>query len=303
MNNTIAQLHEVIDLQNIAKSYRQKKVLAGATLSIPKGSVLGLLGTNGSGKTTLLKIALGLIRPDAGQSSIFTEDSWNLSANAKERIGYVPQVANLFPWLKVHHVIQYIASFYANWNDDLVERLINDWEIPREDRVGKMSVGQQQKLAILLAIAHEPEVLILDEPAASLDPLARRKFLQLIIDLAAPGERTILFSSHITSDLERVADRVAILKGGRIAYSGLLDDLKEDVKRVHVASHRMLPQHLDIPGTIHERITGSEAVLSINGLDSETIDNIKSNWDADVDVQNLNLEDIFLEMHNAGDEK
>ncbi len=221
-------MHETpIQLVGIVKSYGKKQVLTGLDLSVPKGSVVGLLGTNGSGKTTLIKCALGLIRPQAGQARLLGENSWTLSAEAKMRIGYVPQVINLYPWMKVRHLIEYTAAFYPNWNGDLVARLTNEWDIPTEDRVGPLSVGQLQKVAILLALGHEPDLLILDEPAASLDPLARRQFLQMIIDLAEPGKRTVLFSTHITSDLERVADRVAILKSGRVAWHGLLEDLKE----------------------------------------------------------------------------
>lgn len=216
-----------IELRGLVKSYGNKRVLTGLDLTVPKGSVLGLLGTNGSGKTTLIKCALGLIRPQAGEARLLGEDSWNLSAEAKTRIGYVPQVINLYPWMKVRHLIDYTAAFYPRWNQELVGRLMEQWEIPAEDRVGPLSVGQLQKVAIMLAVGHEPELLLLDEPAASLDPLARRQFLQMIIDLAAPGERTVLFSTHITSDLEHVADRVAILKSGRIAWDGLLEDLKE----------------------------------------------------------------------------
>jgi ABC-2 type transport system ATP-binding protein len=189
--------------------------------------VLGLLGTNGAGKTTLIKCALGLVRPQVGTAKLLGEDSWNLSAAAKMRIGYVPQVISLYPWMKVRHLVDYTSAFYPNWNRDLSARLVAQWTLPGEDRVGTLSVGQLQRLAIVLALGHEPELLILDEPAASLDPLARREFLQLIIDLAVPGQRTVLFSTHITSDLERVADRVAILKSGRIAWQGLLEELKE----------------------------------------------------------------------------
>jgi ABC-2 type transport system ATP-binding protein len=170
---------------------------------------------------------MGLIRPQNGQSKLLGENSWSLSANAKSRIGYVPQVINLYPWMKVRHLIDYTSAFYANWNPALVGDLIREWAIPLDDRIGPLSVGQLQKVAILLAVGHEPELLLLDEPAASLDPLARRQFLKMIIDFAAPEKRTVLFSTHITSDLEHVADRVAILKSGKIAWQGLLEDLKE----------------------------------------------------------------------------
>jgi ABC-2 type transport system ATP-binding protein len=217
-----------IEIRGLVKSYGKKEVLTGLDLSVPKGSVLGLLGTNGSGKTTLIKCALGLIRPQIGETRLLGESAWSLSGEAKARIGYVPQVIGLYPWMKVRHLIDYTAAFYPNWNHAMVADFVREWSIPLEDRIQPLSVGQQQKVAILLALGHEPELLILDEPAASLDPLARRQFLQTIIDLAEPGKRTVLFSTHITSDLERVADSVAILKSGRIAWHGLLEDLKEE---------------------------------------------------------------------------
>jgi ABC-2 type transport system ATP-binding protein len=216
-----------IEIRHLAKSYGSKSVLIDLDLSIEQGSIVGLLGVNGAGKTTLIKCALGLMRPQAGSVRLLGEDGWNLSAAAKARIGYVPQVVGFYIWMKVRHMIDYTAAFYPNWNHTLVNDLVKEWEIPVNDRISALSVGQLQKLAILLAIGHNPDLLILDEPAASLDPLARRQFLQMLIDMAEPGRRTVLFSTHITSDLERVADRVAILKSGTIAWYGLLDDLKE----------------------------------------------------------------------------
>jgi ABC-2 type transport system ATP-binding protein len=216
-----------IELRGIKKSYGEKSVLTGVDLSVPKGSVLGLLGTNGAGKTTLIKCALGLIRPQSGEARLLGEPAWTLSPETKSRIGYVPQIIILYHWMKVQQVIDYTAAFYPNWNHDLVARLIKELDIPTGDLTWLLSVGQRQKVAILLALGHEPDLLILDEPAASLDPLARRQFLQMIIDLAEPDKRTVLFSTHITSDLERVADSVAILKSGVIAWYGLLEELKE----------------------------------------------------------------------------
>ena len=202
-------------------------MLNGVDLSVRKGTVLGLLGTNGAGKTTLMKCALGLIRPQSGEARLLGEPAWTLSPEAKSRIGYVPQVINLYEWMTVRDIIDNTSPFYSSWNHELVARLIRELDIPAEDRIGPLSVGQRQKVAILLALGHEPDLLILDEPAASLDPKARRQFLQMIIELAEPDKRTVLFSTHITSDLERVADQVAILKSGVITWHGLLEDLKE----------------------------------------------------------------------------
>ena len=130
---------------------------------------------------------MGLIRPQAGEVRVLDEPAWTLSGAAKARIGYVPQVIGLYPWMKVRHLIDYTAAFYPTWNHSMVANLVREWSIPLEDRIQPLSVGQVQKVAILLALGHEPELLVLDEPAASLDPLARRQFLQMIIDLAEPG--------------------------------------------------------------------------------------------------------------------
>jgi ABC-2 type transport system ATP-binding protein len=218
---------KTIELTGIVKSYGNKDVLNGLDLMVRKGTVLGLLGTNGAGKTTLIKCALGLIRPHRGEAHLLGEPAWTLSPEAKSRIGYVPQVVDLYQWMRIREVIDYTAAFYPTWNNDLIDRLIKELDISPYDRIGPLSVGQLQKVAILLALGHEPDLLILDEPAASLDPMARRRFLQMIIELAEPDRRTVLFSTHITSDLERVADQVAILKSGVIAWHGLLEDLKE----------------------------------------------------------------------------
>jgi ABC-2 type transport system ATP-binding protein len=221
-----------IEMKGIVKSYGKQRVLTGLDLTVPEGSVMGLIGANGAGKTTLIKCALGLIRPQEGTARLLGEDSWSLSGRSKARIGYVPQTVGFYPWMKVRHLIDYTAAFYPNWNGELVDRLAREWDVPRDARLGPLSAGQLQKVAILLALGHDPDLLVLDEPAASLDPLARRQFLQMIIELAEPGKRTVLFSTHITSDLERVADSIAVLKDGRIAWHGLLDDLKE---RTHVS--------------------------------------------------------------------
>ncbi len=238
----------LIDVSGLRKQFKRgKEVLCGVDLQIPRGTVLGLLGKNGAGKTTLIKCLLGLLKPTSGAAAILGENAWNLSAEAKERLGYVPQVVALYPWMKVKHLVAYTAAFYPNWNADLAGSLVYRWEIPLDDRVGTLSVGQLQKLSIILSLSHEPDVLILDEPAASLDPVARREFLSEVLNIANQPNRTVLFSTHITSDIERVADTVAILKEGKIVYHGELGELKDSIKRLHFSAADSLPRSFAVP--------------------------------------------------------
>jgi len=194
-------------------------------------------------------------------------------------------------------MLAYTGSFYPHWNDTLLERLAREWEIPLEQRCQTLSEGQAQKVAILVALGHEPDLLVLDEPASSLDPVARRDFLNTLLSLVADRRRTIVLSTHITSDIERVADRVAILRDGRISYSGELDVLKDSVKRLHVSSVHGLPDRFDLPGVLHQRVVGNDALVSVASYTPEMKEQIETELDASVEVQDLNLEDIFVELH------
>ncbi len=286
-----------IDIDQLQKNFGSKQVLRELNLEVPTGTVLGLLGKNGSGKSTLIKCALGLLRKSGGSAAIFADDAWHLSAASKARLGYVPQEMVSYPWMRVRQVIAYTAAFYPTWNHGLVDRLCQQWQLPLEDRVGPLSVGQLQTLGIVLALGHEPDLLILDEPVASLDPSARRHFLQTLIEIIDQPNRTVLFSTHITSDLERVASRVAILREGRIAFHGELDELKERVKRLRISSRQELPRSFAVPGALRCEVEGAAATVSIADFDESLVDQMRTTWDADITVHDLSLEDIFIEMH------
>jgi len=159
----------------------------------------------------------------------------------KHRIGFVPQQDELLETMTGSEFLRLISKFYARWNHDLIARLAREWDVPLRRPARKLSVGQRQKLSILAALGHEPELIILDEPVASLDPLARRTFLQELIDMVSDGERTILFSTHIVSDLERIANRVWILKDGKLVIDEALDNLKESTIAIRQAAGGALP--------------------------------------------------------------
>lgn len=289
----------VLQIKNLRKQFAAKEVLHGIDLQIDRGTVLGVLGANGCGKTTLIKCALGLLRPTSGESTVFGENSWDLSASAKSRLGYVAQEVTSYPWMRVRQVIAYTAAFYPRWNGPFVSSLCERWHVPLEDRVGALSTGQLQTVGIILALGHEPEFLVLDEPVASLDPSARRQFLRTLLESLENERQTILFSTHITSDLERVAQRVVILSDGAIRFNGELDELKDRVKRLRISSRHDLPASFAVPGALRCEVAGSHATVSVADFDERLVNEMRQTWDADVAVNDLNLEEIFVEMHDG----
>ncbi len=289
----------IVHVNGLTKRFGSHDVLRDLDWQIGRGSVVGLVGTNGSGKSTLIKCLLGLLSPTAGQIQLFGEDPWTLSAAAKERLGYVPQTVQLYPWMTVDQITRYVGAFYRNWDQAWVAALIDRWQLPRNHRVGPMSPGQLQKLALVLAIGHRPELLILDEPVASLDPLARREFLRSLLELTGDNEHTVLFSTHITSDLERVASHVAMLRDGRIALFDELDAVKDRVKRLRISAVNDLPSTFAVRGALRTQVDGRNALVAVSDLDGRLVREVETEWQANVAVEDLNLEDIFLELHHV----
>jgi ABC-2 type transport system ATP-binding protein len=293
-----------LDFDYVSKYFDDHRALDAAKLAVPTGSVTGLLGANGAGKSTLIKCAVGLLRPNSGRVTTLGRNAWDLDADAKSRLGYVPQAVELYGWMRVGQLLDYTAGFYPRWNDGLARSLLAGWEVPAGRKVRALSPGTLQKLAIVLALAHEPELLILDEPASALDPAARRQFLSTLLDISADAAasdrpRTILFSTHITSDLERVADRVAIMRAGRVVFDDDLDALKETVKRLHVTADRPLAPDFDLPGRLRRQIAGHEALVSVRAASPDLLESIEREHAARIRVEDLSLEDIFLEMQHG----
>ena len=290
---------DAIDVAGLVKRFGTRAVLDSIDLRVPRGQVIGLLGLNGSGKSTLIKCLLGLLKADEGSATVLGTDAWQLADREKARIGYVPQEATLYPWLTVRQTVAYVSSFYSRWDRAWGEELLRRWDLPLGHRVGPLSVGQKQKLALVLALGHRPELLILDEPVASLDPVARRWFLETVLETAADGAGTVLFSTHITSDLERVASHVALLREGKVMFHDEIDVLKDRVKRLRIEAQADLPADLHLPGTLRQEVRGRQALVTVDGVDAALVSGVRERFAAEVVVDNLNLEEIFLELHDG----
>jgi ABC-2 type transport system ATP-binding protein len=221
-----------VALRGLNVAFGAQRVLDGLDWALPTGQVVGLLGRNGAGKTTLIETLLGLREPDAGTALLFGQPSQALPDAVRARIGYVPQRSDLFEWMTAEQMLAYFRSFYPRWNTAKVDGLMSRWNIAPDKPISKLSGGQQQRLSIIRALAHEPELLVLDEPVSSLDPAGRRDFLGELVEQVVDRRTTVVFSTHILSDLERVALDVAFLSGGRIALHAPLDELLESSVRL-----------------------------------------------------------------------
>jgi len=280
------------------KTFDGRSVLTGIDASIRAGDVVGLLGANGAGKTTLIEMMLGLTPPTSGNVEMFGATAIEAPAALKRRVGFVPQGDELIGTLKGRQYLDLIASFYDSWDRELEERLVLLWGVDLAQLVSSYSTGQRQKLAIVGALAHKPELLVLDEPVASLDPVARRQFLKQIVEVTTDERRAVLFSTHIVSDLERLANRVWILKSGRLIWNGELDTLKESVIRVHVPQSAADLARMRLRQIISVRDSGSAGcrIVALRAPD-EDWSSLEDVLGAEARIEHLSLEDIFVELH------
>jgi ABC-2 type transport system ATP-binding protein len=224
----------IVNVTAISKRFGAQQVLDGLDWQIKPGQVIGLLGRNGAGKSTLLECLLGLREVDSGSITLLGENVTSLSEMARARIGYVPQESALFEWLTPRQMLDYFKALYPRWNEAKVEALLALWQLDGAaggKPISALSGGQKQRLSIIRALAHEPDLLILDEPVSALDPQGRRDFLVELVEGVIERDTTVVLSTHLLSDLERVALDVAFLKDGAIVLQGPLDTLLEDAQR------------------------------------------------------------------------
>ncbi|WP_027647389.1 ABC transporter ATP-binding protein [Salinispora pacifica] len=272
----------VLRSENLTKRYGRRTALSGCTLDVPVGQVVGLVGPNGAGKSTLLQLACGLLEPTAGMIEVLGERPVSGSA----RVGFVAQDAPVYAGLTVAEHLRLGARLNPSWDSAIAERRIAQAGLDPSQKAGKLSGGQRANLALTVAAAKRPELLLLDEPVAALDPLARRLFLQALMELVAEQEMTVIMSSHLVSDLQRICDHLIVLVGSQVRLAGDVDDL--------LASHHRLigprRESVDVASygwtLIEDRHTAAQSTLVVRS--TAPIDD--PSWQAD----QLDLEDILL---------
>ena len=288
-------IQNVIRVENLVKYFDGRCVLDGINLKVPQGCIYGLLGRNGAGKTTIIRILLGLEPPTRGQTFLLDTESSELSAKLHSRIGYVAEGHNLIQNYRVGRLIKLCKDLSMSWNDKFFGHLIEKFRLPTDRRVKELSIGMRAQLNLALALAIDPELLIFDDPTLGLDTIARRQFLELAIDLIQRHGRTILFSSHILSDVERIADRIGIIAAGKLVVDCPLEELKERVKKLRVIFPEAPPSNLYLNEIVNQQIDGREMVITVanwNVQKQTILDTFKPSSCTEIP---MSLEDIFIE--------
>jgi ABC-2 type transport system ATP-binding protein len=289
----------VIAISGLTKRYGGVLAVDDATLEIPEGSVYGLLGRNGAGKTTTFKCMLGFAQPDAGEIRF---DGAPLAPQTFERIGYAPERPGIYTWLTVAQHLEIARRTQPRYDAKFASELLGTFRLDGRKKAGKLSKGQQTALALIVAIAHRPSILILDEPASGLDPVMQRVVLDLLIDAATSGS-TILLSSHQISQIDRAADRVAIMRDGKIVVSGVLDDLREASRVVEATFDRAVPDLAELETSMKIERAGTSVRAHANGRADAVAARLGALGATGVRVLDRSLEDIFLDAVDDGENR
>lgn len=270
----------------------------GFDLTVGAGSVFGLIGRNGCGKTTVLRVLLGLLKADRGSTRMLGCDFWNAPSEVRQQVAYVPQENQLPGWMTIAELTRYLGHFYTMWDESLAQKLAKAWELPWTRRVGTMSLGEQRKVALMLAFVSHPKVMVLDEPAAGFDVMTRLHLIELIIETVSQFEPcTVLLSTHIISDLERVASHIGVMDRGALLRTGELDSLREEFRRIQVVFDLdLVPADFKIPGSIDLRVEGPVATAVVDCVDEDIVLNLSERWKARVNEFPMSIEEIFVTL-------
>lgn len=217
----------VINIENLSRSFGSKTVLNGLSLTVPRGAVFGLVGENGAGKSTLIKHILGLWRAETGSVRVFGDDPVADPVAVLNHVGYLSEEPDLPGWMTIDELMRYTEAFYPKWDTDYAEELLTQFALDRNARIKTLSKGQLAKTGLLIAQAHRPDLLLLDEPSSGLDPIVRADILTEVIRTVAHEGRTVFFSSHFLDEIERVSDHIAFLHQGRLVLCGPIDEIRE----------------------------------------------------------------------------
>ncbi len=287
---------QAIEAIHISRLFGREQALRDVSLTVERGAVCGLLGPNGSGKTTLIRILVGHLRPTSGEARILGHTLASDPLGIRRRLGYVSDVRYLYDWMTVREILGFTRAFHDDWDDGKEQRLVARFALPMDRKISQLSRGHRARLSLTLALAHNPELIILDELTAGLDPLVRREVLENLIEEIGREGRTVLFSSHSAEEVERLADQVVIMQAGSILIDSSVDDLK---RRLFGVRLRAIPDRdaiASIRGFVSVRELGDEVHLTLRDTDPESACAALARLGRPPQIVTMTLEEIFLEL-------
>ena len=284
----------IIRLDNVTKRYGREIALDGVSFEVPRGVVFALLGENGAGKTTTIRALLGLGHPDAGKLEVLGFDCRTQGLEIRQRAGCVFEKPTLYEWMTVDEIGWYTSGFYGEGFLPRYRQMAAQFDLPATRKIKELSKGMKAKVALALALGHDPELLILDEPTSGLDPMVRREFLELMVDRTATG-KTVFLSSHQIHEVERVADMVAILRHGKLLLCERLDRLKDEITELTVTLAEGFAQPPEVLGEVLRQSRRSRQwQILTRGAQSPDIESLRLHESvAEVAIRKPNLEEIF----------
>jgi ABC-type multidrug transport system ATPase subunit len=286
-----------ISLQNVTRNFGKLSAVKDLSFDIPKGCICGLVGPNGAGKTTAIRMLLNLLAPSAGKIRVFGLDPRKDALSIKQRTGYVPERHFIYDWMKVGKVLEMTSQIYKNWDYKESDYLVDALKLPLKIKVKNLSRGELAKLAMVIALAHQPDLLVLDEPTSGLDPLVRDDLLNVVAEVTKGGERTVFFSTHILSDVERIAERVIVLDKGIKKVDDSLEKLKSEYSKVSFLFRNPPGDAVQLPQALRLQKGIREWVALLPNFDTEKLDAICSELGAENWVeQPVPFEEVFAEL-------
>ncbi len=277
-------MEPILEVEDLCKRF-PGFALQEVTFSMPRGAIMGFIGPNGAGKTTTIKLILNLLHKDAGRVRVFGLDSVEREAEIKSRIGFVHEEPRFHEYLTLKQIKSMIAPFYRDWDDSAFARLSGEFELPLDRRFSRLSRGTKMKFAIVLALSHRAELILMDEPTSGLDPVFRREFLDSLLAVLQDERKSILFSSHITSDLERIADYITFIQNGRIIFADAKDTVLQNWAMVRAGLDLLTEENRGLFLGIRTSSVGFEAL-------TRNPDTVRRRFGSKAVVERATLEDV-----------
>jgi ABC-2 type transport system ATP-binding protein len=292
-----------VAFENVSRRFGKTVALARVAFEVTPGSILGLIGRNGAGKTTALRLAVGTLWADEGRIRVLGLDPVTRRLDVAARVALLSEESSLYPWMTIAEIIRFTATLHPRWDQDLAARLSVDLDLDPARRIRELSRGTRAKVALVLAVATRPELLLLDDPTAGLDPLVRREVLDGVLDAVSQDGGAVVYASHLVHDVERVADRVIVLDGGSVRLEGELDELKSRFRRARAVFDGDAPRGATVAGEIETVADGRVMTVTADARGDELEAALMKLGAREVVIESLPLEEILVALLSAGQSK